>query len=204
VVEQTKPFRVPRRRNGFYRGPQGRLGVRPYRIPIESGAWLCWQRQLVTTEFDFIELCSIHGKIYQHPSQRYVGYLHWYTFHANPFEEVFAEEFFELCDSESQQLCDFASDILYKGKVNIGELLAQGPIAFYHLLEVREAFAHQGLGIRAFRALGQVLRVETALHYGFLEPVPLQFASPFLMTGISRRDLAEYKDARHRLAEYYE
>ena len=203
MSEHNEPLRVPRQRNGFYRGPQGRVGSRPHRTSIAPGAWLCWQRQRVTTEFDLVELFSINGKIYQNPSQRYVGYLHWYTFKAEPFEEVSNSEFFELCDSENQQLCDFAEDILYKAKVNIGELLARGPIAFHHLLELRQAFTHQGLGMQAFRALAHVLREEIGLHYGFFQPVPLQFASPFPFAGVSRRDLAEYRDASRRLTEHY-
>jgi hypothetical protein len=156
------------------------------------------------TEFDLFDLFTIDGRIYQHPSKRYVGYLHWYIFDADPFEEVSDVEFFDLCDSQSQQLCNFATDILYQAKGDIGELLERGPIAFHHLLEVRPEFMHQGLGIKAFQALARTLREEIGLYYGFAEPAPLQFTSPFPTTGISRRDLTEYRAARRRLIEYYE
>jgi hypothetical protein len=82
-------------------------------------------------------------------------------------------------------------------------LLKKGPIAFFHLLELRQAYAGQGLGV-ALLALARTLRQEIGLHYGFLEPVPLQFTPPFPTRSVSRQDKADYQDAKRRLTAYYE
>ncbi|HEX4964422.1 MAG TPA: hypothetical protein VF173_26630 [Thermoanaerobaculia bacterium] len=127
---------------------------------------------------DDISIQEVEGQIRDSQNGVAVGYLHWYIFaKTEENAEVSRWTFFDACDAQSQELCDFAALLFSARKLDVTSMLRLGPIAFMHLLEVRPSYAGNGLGIQATKALAEYLQQKIGLHAAVMQPVPLQFDS---------------------------
>ncbi len=134
--------------------------------------------------------------------KKLAGYLEWYLFELTPDAGIDQFAFFEICDSYSQELSDFASELL-ESPLRVSRLLEDGPIAFMNMLEIRPPFDRKGVGIRATKAVADHLQDDVGLHSAFMIPVPLQYRSAEGVQQLAHVDDAAFRRDRERLTKYY-
>jgi hypothetical protein len=189
-----------------------------YSTPIESG-----RRQRVLKANGGLQLSFFEGRITGREDPFFIttlyisinmpgkpvpiGYMKWHIFDSQG-EWVSADDFYSICDRETQALCNLAAAITGAHQINVGEMFIGGTFAELDRIELRETYLGKGYGAAAIRSFIARSLSRRRVHTIFMKPFPLQCEGAAPVGDANPSAFAAYKEyadqATKSLSEYYQ
>lgn len=136
-----------------------------------------------------------------------IGYMKWHIFDSQG-EWVDAEDFYWICDGETQALYNLAAAITDEYPIDVGNMFIDGTFAELNRIELRETYLGKGYGAAAIRSFIARSLSHRRVRTIFMKPFPLQCEGAAPDRNENPSAFAAYEEyadqATKSLGEYYQ